>query len=140
MRSVLLLILILLSFNTVKSQIETNYEIGIQGFFPYLDSNSQNIDSQAIAIFDSNLTIVKNIVFKIKDSKFSINQTIYFLSLITEIDTKVDFAMRDVLKPSIDQFVKWNHWFLENYHRLYWDEKEKKVKVNKNLSPKRVKD
>ncbi len=59
----------------------------------------------------------------------NLKSTVEFLEETTDIKSEVDFGWEIMYSPTDQNLKDWKDWFKKNKNRLYWDEKEQKVKV-----------
>jgi hypothetical protein len=58
-----------------------------------------------------------------------VNPAIDFLEQVTGISSHSDVNYLGRFYPTKEDYDNWLNWFKNNKSRLYWDDREKKVKV-----------
>ena len=93
-------------------------------------SISQTYDKKAQSVFNMNLTIVENyfIVGYVEDYS-CLNRAIDFLEKISEIKCNVPAEYLTRYEPTNKNIQDWKTWFNRNKNKIYWDDKENKVKI-----------
>nr|WP_294793142.1 hypothetical protein [uncultured Mucilaginibacter sp.] len=87
-------------------------------------------DDKACKMFSDHLAVIKESVEKKKPVNASkINEAISFLEQVTLIKSTSDGNYFGRFSPNEQDFNNWNQWFKKNKSMLYWEEKERKVKV-----------
>jgi len=94
-------------------------------------SSSECNDEKACTFFTEQMNVIEASI-KGDDSLNveSINTAILNLEEITNITSSSDGNYLGRFNPSKKDFKNWRDWYKSNKHRLYWDDKEKKVKLN----------
>ncbi len=99
--------------------------------FIFLFIFGQNINAQnSPRIFELNLGMISNYLHiqggkNIKQER--IQEAVDFLEEITKI--KCDKNLETVREPSERNYIDWKNWLEINKERIYWDEKQKKIKL-----------
>ncbi len=104
----------------------------VTAFFSCKINSQTDIDKKACTYFKSQLSIA--IAYSKLDGtiiKEDIDKVIYFLELITAIESEAELGYSGYDPPTENDLKKWGNWFKENKHLLYWDDQEQKVKVKK---------
>lgn len=63
------------------------------------------------------------------DKDDSLNRSIFFLETLTNINCDIDTQYTMFYTPSKENLKNWKRWLKKNKEKLYWDEKEEKVKL-----------
>jgi len=91
-------------------------------------------DKKACKIFNNHLAVINDRVNKKPWQNLGeVNVAINSLEAITGITSQSDGNYFGRYYPTLEDYEKWSAWFKENSLRLYWDKKEKKVKVKTPL-------
>lgn len=87
-------------------------------------------DNKGISVFNMNLTVVQNyFLVGYVDDDTCLNRSIEFLEKITQIKCNVPAEYLTRYEPNERNIKDWEAWFKENKQKLYWDDKENKVKI-----------
>lgn len=75
--------------------------------------------------------IEKFVTTKRSDDTQTLDSAIEFMENITNIKSEFIPGYEISLVPSEQNLKDWKNWYNKNKKRLYWDEKEQKVKLKK---------
>jgi hypothetical protein len=96
-------------------------------------------NKKACEIYCQNLTVIKERLDKKKDQQLEdVNLAILFFEEITGIYSQSNGNYVGRYSPTQVDYDKWLNWLKKNHSRLYWDEKDQKVKVKDILNQARV--
>ena len=97
-------------------------------FFGMLITGCAN--QKACDIYNLNLKTIKDRVDKKPGQNVvPANDSILFFERITGIVSESDGNFEGRYNPTLNDYIRWVDWFKMNHKRLYWDKKEKQVRV-----------
>lgn len=102
---------------TIKTYIEERYF-------------SKCTDEKACKVFQGQLDFIKKKLER--DTSINMGQVsdaIIFMERLTSIRSRSNGNYAGRYEPTVGDLKNWSKWFGANHDRLYWDDKEKKVKV-----------
>ena len=89
--------------------------------------NSQN---KAVKIFENNLMVIENYLNKKETKIDELKSSANFLQEVTGIKYYINFESYELSEvTSKKDLENWKKWLEKNKEKLYWDEKERKVKL-----------
>ncbi len=97
----------------------------------FCSGSKQTIDYKACGFFESNILLVKNYHEQKEVDGNKLEVARIFLEKTTQIESEADFGFDGAYPPTENDLKKWETWYKENKHLLYWDDQEQKVKVKK---------
>jgi hypothetical protein len=110
-----------------RASVET--VISYCNYFPSPDYGGLPV---GIALYDDKLDLIKKYIDKIEAPPVDdVKSAVSFLTEITGIKPFSQVSQSAQLNLSRNDYTKWLHWLDKNNLRLYWDSKERKVKVKK---------
>jgi len=96
------------------------------------NNKSFNNLNKAQIIYLYNLNIIYDFVFydTWKDAENrSLEPAVSFLENITKIKSNYRKNMSEMYWPTVANYNEWKNWFIKNKEKIFWDEKERKVKL-----------
>lgn len=104
----------------------------VTAFFSCKTNSQSVIDKKACSHFESQFSIATT-YSKLEGTviKEDTDEVIHFLEMITEIESEAELGYSGYDPPTENDLKKWQDWYKENKHLLYWDDQEQKVKVKK---------
>lgn len=92
------------------------------------------VDKKACEMYNFNLKTIKESIDKKQNQNLmQVNSAILFFEKITGIVSESNGSYLGRFEPTQHDYDQWLNWFKINYSKLYWDNKEKKVKVKNKL-------
>lgn len=90
---------------------------------------SQN--DKAINIFETNLEVLERYFNEETIEGGQLDKSIIFFEDLTGIKSDIGDGYDDIRTPTIENLNQWKDWFKRNKDKLYWNQQEQKIKINK---------
>ncbi len=95
-------------------------------------TNQKQVENRAQAIFNNNILVIEKYLKGETIEGTGLNDSVLFLEGLTGIKSDIFEGIDKLLDPTEKNLQDWKNWYKNNKNLIYWDEKEKKVRLKEN--------